>query len=735
MLLRLVPLLLCGVAAASILNDAAGSIAGEHEDDGHESESSSSHGKGHGKEHKHKHKPTTKGPTTTITSSTSTTVTTSTSTTFTTTSTTGPHVVGGPLTDEAFKGWLAIWRSKYKTGLWNAGVSDPWESMLPKALKGVKPIVVESEGGVAAGIVTEGMGYGMMIEGMQAAKGSKDALEKGLALTKSWLALVAGPGGKDVPTPYAGGADYNGSATKVDFWPYGVSAIEWSHEKLGATGLPAWKFPIDLCEKGEDGVCTGSATDGDQDALMGMIYLAGALGYPSDFVDMAMRTVISFASADMGFPDLYRTLPGGEVVYVPKLGSMWGGLLPPGGKYKTKQQAWCYSPGYFAPAHYRTFRDFAAKHWRPAFNDYLPKHLNGEPSTLNELTSAFDSAVTGGYNILYYSSCSSGSVSNWVGVEAACQDNDTLHCDGVPWAHTPWVGPNGGTCEQSGTKFGSYGADASRAAWRIAMDYSLYREESSNVIMYDREGFEDFTVTFSAREYLNRIAKQYKNYASCDGGTPGDCMHWSTSPYQLAHAWDTKHYDPPNVNCTNVPNPPESWWAGFMAYPTFAAFVAPYDEIPAANMTQWMETLVSICNFSAVNFSDYKAGGEPIGKICLTSYFEASQAVISTMIMSGSIGAVIPKGELVVLKADASYSTIKEGLPRTQVALRVGGLLAAGMFCAAVISPGLRWWSSGRPSRALRLRPRASASPYAELHEGLHTADDAMEGVEVADAI
>jgi len=569
--------------------------------------------------------------TATTTTFTRTTTTFTTSTTSTSTSTTGPHVFGGEITRKTFDGWLSVWRSKYKVGVWNAGLPDPWESMLPEALKGVEAKVVESKGGVAGGIVTEGMGYGLMIEGFLAAKGSKEALVNGLGLAKTWLAMVNGPG--TVAQPFAGGRNETGSATELDKWPYGVSAVQWSHMKLGAAGVAAWKFPFNKTDISGN---MGSAADGDQDAILGMVYLAEALDYPADFVDVVIRSIISFASADLGFPDLYRTLPGGEIIYVPKLGSMWGGLLPPHGKYNTKQQPWCYSPGYFAPAHYRTFRDFAASNWKKEFDEYLPHRLNDKPTSLNEMVLAFDSAVLAGYNILHFSSCSSGTVSNWVGVKAACEHDDTLNCPGVPWAHTPYVGEEGGTCAQSGTTFGAFGADASRTAWRIAMDYILYREESANVTIFDREGHIDTDTDFGAQRYLNRIVVQYATSAICDGGTPGFCMNSTTSPYQLAYAYDTK-FNASNVTCPGVPNPPESWWAGFMAYPTFTAFVAPYDEIGAAQMSNWMDTFSSICDFSSVNLQNLAWGGQPRGKICLTSYFEASQAVISTMVMAGTL--------------------------------------------------------------------------------------------------
>jgi len=581
---------------------------------------------------------TTTKTTTTKTHSTSTFTT---STSSTSTSTTGPRVFGGNITKDAFAGWLSIWRSKYEIGLWNAELPDPWESLLPLALRGHTCKVVESKGGAAGGIVSEGMGYGIMIEGLLAAKGEDPrALNNSLSLIKSWLAMVnGGVATGTVEQPFAGGQNVTTSSTHVDTWPYGVSAVEWSHAKLAPAGVPAWKFPINQANVLQN---MGSATDGDQDAMLGMIYTAHALQYPADFVDMTMRSVISFASADLGYPDLYRTLPNGEKVFVPKLGSMWGGLLPERGPFKTKQQPWCYSPGYFAPAHYRTMRDFVKTHWRKEFNDYLPAHLDKRPSSMEEMVEAFDSAITTGYNILYYSSCSSGSVSNWVGVKAECADDDKLSCPGVPWQHTPYVGSHGGECAQSGTMFGSFGADASRSAWRIAMDYVLYREESHRVKMYDRQGNPDKDLVFGAQRFLNRIVAQYASRSICDGGIPGDCLKNTSSPYRFAYAFDVKKFNATNVQCPNVPNPPTSWWAGFMAYPTFAAFVAPYDEIGAEQMTNWMDTFASICNFSAVDKWLYNRGGKPTGAICLDTYFEASQAVIAMMIMSDSIRPIGP---------------------------------------------------------------------------------------------
>jgi len=505
---------------------------------------------------------------------------------------------------------------------------------MPQALKGVRPQVVISEGGAAGGVVSEGMGYGIMIEGFEAVRGSFEALERGLALVKSWLGMVYGPANfEGWVHPFGGGLPGNAlSSEDLLTWPYGVSSIR-DLTGPAIAGLPAWKFPLDQC----DGDCNGTATDGDQDAILGMIYLAAALGYPDDFVDMVMRTVIAFASADLGFPDLYRTLSGGERIFVPKMGSTWGGLTPETGTYKTQQLPWCYSPGYFAPAHYRTFRDFARSRWRPKFKSYLPKHINSKPSTLEELLAAFDGAVTSGYNILYYSSCYSGAVSNWVGVKAACGEDGSgsgLNCEGVPWKYTPYVGSEKRTCNASGTAFGQFGADASRAPWRIAMDHVLYRNESRVVTMYDRDGRVDESITFGSQEYLNRIAGQYVRHSMCNGGKAGDCLTADSkpaySPWKLATAWDLDETDPaPDLTCDGVPaGRPDNWWGGYMSYPTFSAFVAPFAKITPEESTCWMDTFSSICNVKT---------DMPTGPICKTTYFDLSQTVISTMIMAMSL--------------------------------------------------------------------------------------------------
>uniref|UniRef100_A0A7S1M4P1 Cellulase n=1 Tax=Alexandrium catenella TaxID=2925 RepID=A0A7S1M4P1_ALECA len=495
--------------------------------------------------------------------------------------------------------------------------------MLPQAFKGIPTKMVVSSGGAAGGVVTEGMGYGIMVEAFKAVKGDRTGLANGIALLRGWLGMVYGP--SQTQHPFGGGTE-KGGATRVDSYPYGVSAIAGAGPGGTPSGVAGWKFPVDQCYP----KCQGTATDGDEDAVLGMIYLAAALGYPEDFVDMVMRAVIAFASADLGFPDVYRILPDGTKAFVPKGGSQWGGLLPEHGKYKSSQEAWCYNPAYFAPGHYRTFRDFAKKHWKTSFDAYLPPHLDGSRPSMVDLAAAFDGTVTAGYNILYYSSCASGAVGNWVGVKAECPDKEGLSCAGVPWATTPYVGEKG-TCTASGTTFGSYGPDASRMPWRIAMDYILHTEESGVVKMYNRAGEDDPALVFNAQTYLNRMANQYKNNAQCDGAK-GDCKAAGmslTATFKLSVAFDNG----PDMTCDNVPNAAQSWWAAFMAWPTFTSFVAPLAGLTAEESAAWLDTFANNCDFS---------GKTPKGNVCQSSYFELGQEVISTMVMSG---AVVPLPE------------------------------------------------------------------------------------------
>jgi len=166
------------------------------------------------------------------------------------------------------------------------------------------------------------------------------------------------------------------------------------------------------------------------------------------------------------------------------------------------------------------------------------------------------------------------------------------------------------------------------------MDHVLYRNESRVVTMYDRHGRVDESITFGSQEYLNRIAGQYVRHSKCNGGKAGDCLTPDSkpafSPWKLATAWDLDQTNPaPDLTCDGVPaGKPDSWWGGYMSYPTFSAFVAPLALITPEESVCWMDTFSCICNVKTAS---------PTGPICQTTYFDLSQSVISTMIMAMSV--------------------------------------------------------------------------------------------------
>merc|ERR1712186_257168 len=120
-----------------------------------------------------------------------------------------------------------------------------------------------------------------------------------------------------------------------------------------------------------------------------------------------------------------------------------------------------------------------------------------------------------------------------------------------------------------------------------------------NVTMYDTAGNVDKSIYFNAKVYLNRFSQQYHFSAICDGGVPHGCLgpQDTDPPYTLARAYDPKSKPPPQLTCENVPVPGDTWYSHFMSWPTFTAFVAPYDQIPANKSSVWLDTFSHLCHF------------------------------------------------------------------------------------------------------------------------------------------
>ncbi len=187
----------------------------------------------------------------------------------------------------------------------------------------------------------------------------------------------------------------------------------------GSPCLPHWKF--------DDGLTTaqgtGSATDGDEDAMLGMILFVKALesnkpAFWSEVDTWAQDTCQAFFAFDT-----IRSNAG--TARAPRLGSCWGG--------------WdCNNPSYWSPAAYRACSNFLQQRGGPRL----------DWNTLLDTT----------YQLAAASQCpSTGLVPNWY----------------VPNAHNP--SQTGTTaCSGSGTPAGQFGAEAARLVWRMAADYVIY---------------------------------------------------------------------------------------------------------------------------------------------------------------------------------------------------------------------------------------------------------------------
>ena len=270
---------------------------------------------------------------------------------------------------------------------------------------------VQSSGGAAGGVVSEGQGYGLFIAGATAAALPSshpkrlETVRLAHEYFEGWRRMCERTSGNSCQTPpnMCGGG---------------------SHECL-----PSWKFDSRLtAEQG-----TGSAPDGDEDAILGMILLLLTTqgDPPSWWSDLAQWTYDSCRS----FLAHVTQVQSGSSLRVLKLGSCWGG--------------WdCVNPSYMAPGHYRVFREYTTQ--------YSAKIGNAAEGAA--LARQWNELIDTSYIILNEAQCeTTGLITNW-------------------WIPSQSTAQNSGTpgCSGSGTPAAEFGSEASRTAWRIALDAIWY---------------------------------------------------------------------------------------------------------------------------------------------------------------------------------------------------------------------------------------------------------------------
>ena len=203
--------------------------------------------------------------------------------------------------------------------------------------------------------------------------------------------------------------------------------------------LPGWKHLSDF----SDVVGTGSAPDGDEDAIVGMIIALKAVQSDS-VVPMWYDEVSKWADQSCTqFLQDNTVLSESGSHRLLKLGSCWGGWESDGN-----------NPSYHAPGHFRMMRDFQASIKNRSYT--LPSYVNED---------SWNNVIDTSYKFFKTTQCpGTGLVPNWALVKEI--NSQTLV-------------KNTGSFSGSGTPQYEFGAEASRTIWRVAFDAAAYPEESA----------------------------------------------------------------------------------------------------------------------------------------------------------------------------------------------------------------------------------------------------------------
>jgi hypothetical protein len=336
----------------------------------------------------------------------------------------------------------------------------------------------------------------------------------------------------------------------------------------------------------------GSAPDGDEDAVTGLIYLAELLD-SDEARRYAVRSITAFILEDLGAANVSgnsRTVPSvGDIpahlqrVWLWRGGSCWGGYDQSSTDEPANRNL-CINPAYFSPGQWRLFRD------------YLTKHSQHVPTghSASELAAVLDSSIVWGYNLLQRIACPNGLVSNWW----------TLPASASQW---PWQG--GLQCHNSGTSAGAYYSDASRIPWRVALDYLWYPEETQTTPLFNEHGKR--IGTFGAKDYSNRWAGGWRTLVAAQntkGSYPPLAAGSATSPLRPDQILNALSSLAPCSMCPDgfMASPYNGWGA----LPIVASFQVPLDDADDGTMQQWLDMTANLTMKGAASEQYFDLGQE-----------------------------------------------------------------------------------------------------------------------------
>jgi len=311
---------------------------------------------------------------------------------------------------------------------------------------------IQSSGGVAGGVITEGQGYGLLIGGVALTSMSPTDPEFEAVLWQTYEMYVAwkhmarlSATGKTCQTPFHCGASCppEGRSSGPDCYPC----------------LPHWKFAEDL----SNWTLVENAPDGDEDAILGLIlFLRATAAVKDKYAFWPEVAKFTYQSCKQFMVTNFEVGSGGNAgLRLLKLGACWGGFKPE-----------CNNPSYHAPGAFRVMRDFMIAYDEVAGSDGAEG--DGFAPLWNE-------AVRSSYLYLKDNQCAStGLTTNWF------RTGDKL-------------GEGGGDygCSGSGTKAKVFGNEAARGVWRVALDALWYSEDAAGPDLS----------AFGPSEYLERVTK------------------------------------------------------------------------------------------------------------------------------------------------------------------------------------------------------------------------------------
>ena len=301
-------------------------------------------------------------------------------------------------------------------------------------------LAVQSEGGAAGGVVSEGQAYGLLTSAIALA-----------SINENHQRL------QEVSGKFIG--YFNGWKKMCE---NSLEASECQSIKYcyGKPCLPGWKHESDLSAL----IGSGAAPDGDEDAIVGMIIALKAVEnystrpeWYNEVQDWADRSCTQFLKDNtvLSTSKNHRLL---------KLGSCWGGWGLDGN-----------NPSYHAPGHYRMMRDF--QNSMSALRSYELPDFDGK-----SLSEAWNMLIDTSYKFLATARCpDTGLIPNWALVDE--KDSKTL-------VKAP------GSFSGSGTPQGEFGAEASRTIWRIAFDALVYPVESAELSFSSLDGLHYLLVEY-----------------------------------------------------------------------------------------------------------------------------------------------------------------------------------------------------------------------------------------------